>query len=301
MLEARAFEPEFLNRLDRLILGVKRARTSRIGPRTVGRVQGIGIEIENFRDYVAGDDLRFLDWNAVGRLDQLYVRTYRAEREIELSVLIDTSASMGAPPADDKLGLALALAAAIAYVGMSESDAVRLVAFGLRRGKLALTPTAFHRRRESYAGLRPFVTGVRCGGETRLAAAVEQLLAARRQPGLTVLISDFLVNATDYEDALSRLLAARHEVKVMHVMGERESRGALAPGLYRLRDSESGQLRDFSASAATAEACRRRVAQLAARLRDFCSQHGVMYLPAFGAGNLEEIINGEFPRLGVIR
>lgn len=301
MLAARAFEPEFLNRLDRLILGIKRARTSRIGPRTIGRVQGIGIEIESFRDYVEGDDLRFLDWNAVGRLDQLYIRTYRAEREIELSVLIDASASMGAPPADDKFGLALALGAAIAYVGMSENDAVRLVAFGWQRGRVALALTPFHRRRESYAGLRPFVTGLRCGGETRLGAAVEQLLLVRRQPGLTVLISDFLVNSTDYEDALTRLLAARHEVKVMHVMGERESNAAIAPGLYRLRDSESGEMRDFVAGAETAATCRRRAAQLSARLREFCSQHGVAYLPAFGAGNLEEIINREFPRLGVVK
>ncbi len=58
MLEARAFEPEFLRKLDRLVLGIKRARTVRAGQRTLGRVQGLGIEPENFRDYAEGDDLR---------------------------------------------------------------------------------------------------------------------------------------------------------------------------------------------------------------------------------------------------
>src|ERR1700688_5223281 len=104
MLEARAFEPDFLRRLDRLVLGVRRARTVRAGQRTIGRVQGLGIEPENFKEYSEGDDLRFLDWNAFARLDDLLIRTYRAEREIEVTILVDASASMGLPPEDDKLG-----------------------------------------------------------------------------------------------------------------------------------------------------------------------------------------------------
>src|SRR5215472_17281396 len=103
MLTSRAFEPDFLQRLDALVLGIKRARTVRVGRRTVGRVLGAGIEPENFRDYSAGDDLRFLDWNAFARLDDLTIRTYRAERQIELTIIIDASASMGVPEADDKL------------------------------------------------------------------------------------------------------------------------------------------------------------------------------------------------------
>src|SRR5258708_18110559 len=89
MLEARAFEPEFLRKLDRLVLGIKRARTVRSGQRTLGRVQGLGIEPENFREYNEGDDLRFLDWNTYARLDQLSIRTFRAERQVEITMLVD--------------------------------------------------------------------------------------------------------------------------------------------------------------------------------------------------------------------
>ena len=135
MLEARAFEPEFLRKLDRLVLGIKRARTVRAGQRTLGRVQGLGIEPENVRDYAEGDDLRFLDWNAFARLDQLSIRTYRAERQVEITMLVDVSASMAYPERDDKLGLALALAASFAYIGMSDNDAVRLAAFSMRDRK----------------------------------------------------------------------------------------------------------------------------------------------------------------------
>ncbi len=301
MLAKRAFEPEFLKRLDGLMLGIKRARTARIGPRTLGRVQGIGIELENFKNYVEGDDLRFLDWNAVGRLDELFIRTFRAEREIEITILIDTSASMALPAKDDKLGLALALGAALAYVGMSENDAVRLVAFGVRDGKTALTQTQFHRRREAYLGLLPFVMALKGEGTTSLNGAVEQLLLGRRQPGMVVLISDFLVAAGEYETALTKLLAARNEVKVLHVMGERESTGALAPGFYRMRDCETGEIREMVLGAQAAAACRGKVERIARRLREFCAARSITYVAAFGAANLERIITQEFPRLGVVR
>ena len=83
MLATRAFEPEFLRRLDGLMIGTRRARTQRVGRRTVGRHQGGGIEPENFREYAHGDDLRFLDWNAFARLDDLTIRTFRAERQLD--------------------------------------------------------------------------------------------------------------------------------------------------------------------------------------------------------------------------
>ena len=104
MLEARAFEPEYLRKLDRLVLGIKRARTVRAGQRALGRVQGLGIEPENFKEYAPGDDLRFLDWNAFARLDELMLRTYRADRQVEVTSLIDASASMGLPSATTSSG-----------------------------------------------------------------------------------------------------------------------------------------------------------------------------------------------------
>jgi uncharacterized protein (DUF58 family) len=301
MLEARAFEPEFLKKLDRLVLGIKRARTVRAGQRTLGRIQGLGIEPENFREYNEGDDLRFLDWNAYARLDQLSIRTFRAERQVEITMLVDASGSMAFPERDDKLGLALALASSLAYIGMSDNDAVRIAAFAMRRGAMQLDMSPFLRRRESYLDFRPFVTAVHTGGETRLGAAVDSLLHQRRPAGIVIVISDFLLNRTDYEDALARLLAARHQVKVIHVLGEIESTGAYPPGLYRVRDAETGEMRETVFGPEAAAACRRKVEQLSAAVRDFCTARGIAYTQAFGARTLDTFIERELPALGVVR
>jgi uncharacterized protein (DUF58 family) len=301
MLEARAFEPEFLRRLDRLVLGVRRSRTVRAGQRSIGRVQGLGIEPENFKQYAEGDDLRFLDWNAYARLDDLLIRTYRAERQVEITVMLDASASMGLPERDDKSGLARALAASLAYVGMAENDAVRIAAFAATRGGVNLRSTPFFRRREQYQEFKPFLGALQCSGETRLTAAVAELLLQRRAAGVLILISDFLVNQTDFEEAMLHLLAAHYEVKVVHVMGEMESQGSYPPGLYRVRDAETGEVREVAFGPQLAEACRRKVADLSKRLRDFCKSHAVIYSEAFGARNLDAILERELPVLGVIR
>jgi hypothetical protein len=300
MLATRAFDHEFLQHLDALVLGTKRARTVRAGRRSVGRVLGSGIEPENFREYSAGDDLRFLDWNAFARLDDLTIRTYRAERQVELTIIIDASASMGVPESDDKLGLAVVLGAALAYIGMGENDSVRLAAFSGGPRDPRLQTTRFYQRRESFFAFRPFVTALKCEGDTRLSASLAEFLLSPHHAGIVILLSDFLVNPVDYENALAQLVAARHEVKVIHVMGDRECSGAYPPGAYRVRDCETGELREVTFGAHESEMCHRRVEQHAERLSSFCARHGVVYSRAFGVSNLDAIISREFPRLGVI-
>lgn len=300
MLQLRAFEPEFLAQLDRLVLGVTRARTIRAGRRSLGRIQGSGVEPENFREYVEGDDLRFLDWNTFARLDSLTIRTFRVERQVEATILIDASASMGLPAPDEKLGFALLLGAAIAYIAMSENDPVRLAVFNHRPGQRYLRLTRFHQRHETYLDFRRFVAGIKPEGGTAMRAAVGELLAERRAPGIAVVISDFLTEAVEYEGALGALLAAGYEVKAVQIIGGRESRGKYPPGAYRIRDSETGAVREITFDAAAAAACRARIEERAAQLSQFCAKKAIAHALAIDAAQADAIIRREFPGLGVI-
>jgi uncharacterized protein (DUF58 family) len=298
---ARAFEPAFIQRLDNLVLGIRRARTVRMGRRALGRVQGSGIELENFRDYSEGDDLRFLDWNSMARLDSVYTKSFRVERETEVSILIDASASMGLPAKDDKFGLARALGAALAYVALGENDPVRLISFGGPRGHPTYRSTEFHRRRESYASFRPMLVEIKCGGPTEMPAGVQEFLTQRRPPGVAIVISDFLVPSNLYQTALSHLIAAHYEIKAIQVLGARESAGSLGTGAYRLRDCETGELREVTITPAVVETCQRRLAQLRDELAHFCAGHRITYATLIGAGNLDDFLVRELPRLGLVQ
>src|SRR5438034_11847572 len=104
---AAVLTPGFLRKLDRLHLSVRRSLSTRPGNTPMPRgAQGTGIELESYKAYDPGDDLRHLDWNAYGRLDQLLIKTFRAEREAPLHLFVDVSASMGVPVTDNKIGFA---------------------------------------------------------------------------------------------------------------------------------------------------------------------------------------------------
>ncbi|MGH7822523.1 MAG: DUF58 domain-containing protein, partial [Candidatus Binatia bacterium] len=84
------FDPEFFARLDRIRIRFGRAHGRRGGETPVrGLTQDSGIEVESFKSYSPGDDIRYVDWNAVARLDQLLTRRFVAEREIPVHVLLD--------------------------------------------------------------------------------------------------------------------------------------------------------------------------------------------------------------------
>jgi uncharacterized protein (DUF58 family) len=300
MLE-QAFEPSFLKRLDNLALGIRRARTVRLGRRALGRVRGAGLEVESFKDYAEGDDLRYLDWNAMARLDSLLIRSYKVERETEVTIMIDASASMGMPASDHKFDLARILAAALAYIGLGENDPVRLMSFAAYRGRPIYRLTDFVRRTESYHGLRPMLTEIQAGGQTTLSEAVMHLLNQRRPAGVVIVISDFLYDRELYATALSRLMTARYEVKAIQVLGAREAAIQLSPGAYRLRDCESGQIRELTLTPAAVEACRRRLARLREELQEFCKQHEIYYAAAIGADCYDDFLTKELPRLGLVQ
>src|SRR2546430_16179625 len=95
------FDPQLFSRLDRMRLRFGRAHGARAGETLVrGIPQESGIQIEGFKSYAPGDDIRYIDSNAVGRLDPLPTRRFTAAREIPVPVLLDPSAPRRAPAAD---------------------------------------------------------------------------------------------------------------------------------------------------------------------------------------------------------
>src|SRR5512140_500281 len=169
---AAVLTPAFLRKLDRLHLSVRRSLSTRPGNTPMPRgAQGSGIEIESYKSYGAGDDLRHLDWNAYGRLDQLLIKTFRAEREAPLHILVDVSRSMAAPAGDGKVGFALGLAASLAYVSLCNNDPVRIVGVGaaLPEGHLA---SPFFRHRQALQRVHDALLALRPRGETALASGI---------------------------------------------------------------------------------------------------------------------------------
>ena len=183
---AGVFSPPFLHKLDRLHLSVRRSLSTRPGNTPMPRgAQGSGIEVESYKPYDPGDDLRHLDWNAYGRLDQLLIKTFRAEREAPLHIFVDVSASMAAPAGDAKVGFAFGLAASLAYISLCNNDPVRVVGLGAALPQLHLA-SPFFRHRQQLHRVRAALLALRARGATALASGIAAALRAQRAPGVAV-------------------------------------------------------------------------------------------------------------------
>src|SRR6478735_12414493 len=120
--------PELLRRLEQFqLLAARRAKSSAKGERR-SRARGQSVEFADYRNYVHGDDLRYLDWNLFGRLERLFLKLYEEERELPVRIFLDASESMnfGEPR---KFDFARQIAAAMGYVALCGFDRVTVVPF----------------------------------------------------------------------------------------------------------------------------------------------------------------------------
>src|SRR5438874_3565276 len=123
--------PGFLHRLEQLELVSRKIFMGRMKGERRSKKKGQSSEFADYRNYVVGDDLRFLDWNLYARLDKLFLRLFMEEEDLHFYVLLDNSLSMdfGDPT---KLHYAKQVAAALGFIGLVNLDRVVVEAFNDR-------------------------------------------------------------------------------------------------------------------------------------------------------------------------
>jgi len=288
-----------LEYLKRLTLRVRRGMGDRPGDRRFpGRPQGAGIEIEAHSAYVPGDDLRHLDWNAVGRLDALLVRRFTAEREVVVHLLLDASASMGVPARDGKLAVACELALALAYVALGANDAVRIAVLP---GAGAARVSPILRQRGSLGRALALLASVAPGGRLLLGAALEAYAREHPRPGLAILVSDLMMEPAEVERGVLALRARRYEVLLLHVIGagELDPGRALAGGI--LTDVETGATHPIALTPAACARYRELLAAHLGALEALAERTRAVYARLVTAASVRYFLTVELPRLGVLR
>jgi uncharacterized protein (DUF58 family) len=191
-----------------------------------------GLEFADHRDYVAGDDVRRIDWKAFARHRELSIREFQEERDARVYLLADFSASMtrGAPP---KVDVVRRLLAAFAYVGMRQFDAVEVIPFAAHQG----TPSRRHRDRSRYVELERWLLAQKPAGTTSFKDTVREFAAERRPRGLVLVVSDLM--ATQGWDEGFRLLGGMgHELRLVRVTCKEDDEPGFS-GELELHDSET--------------------------------------------------------------
>ena len=303
--------PELLRRLEQFqLLAARRAKSSARGERR-SKARGQSVEFADHRNYVPGDDFRYLDWNLYGRLEKLFLKLYEEERELPVRIFLDASESMtfGEPR---KFDFARQVAAAVGYVALCGFDRVTVnvfpsAEFGVRSAGSqngADTPHSALRTPQSEMAARGALRAIRgrksalqffqnlnqltASGTADLNSALRRVALEARQAGVAVVLSDFL-DPAGYESGLTALVGRGFQVNAVQILAPEE----LAPtnfGDLRLVDAETGAMQEVTFGKFRMSNYQHAVQSYIRRLKEFCSSRGINFFSVSSATSLEDLL-----------
>lgn len=264
----------FFDRLSKLRLSMGYRTSMNLTGNRKSIQKGSSMEFSDFREYMPGDDIRRIDWNAYGRLDRLYVKEYMEEKEAVVSILIDTSASMDYGT-KKKSELACKLSAAFSYMGLNDMD--RVVLYDMRRMHL---PFVAEGGKRALPRIADWLGQCSFEGAADIAKAAGEL--PMKGPGVTILISDFLQEAflNQEQESLQKLLRflnyKKQRTVLLHVLAKEELSVEMT-GTRNLIDMEDQSTLRITLDAASIRAYEKSLQEFTDRMRRECVKAGAFY------------------------
>ena len=286
--------PALLAQLERLeLVSRKIYRGQMKGERRSPR-KGQSVEFADFRNYVPGDDIRFIDWNTYARLEKLFLKLFLEEEDLHFYAVLDASPSMdfGTP---SKFDFARQIAAALGFIGLVRSDRVRIETLG----QSPRAPGPVFRGRRSLGRMQQYLSGMEAGERISLADGVRNFCLRNSGRGILVLISD-LMDKQGYETALRYLVSRQMDVYVIHVLSAEELEPELR-GDVRLVDCEDGDVTEITSSAPLLARYKRTLGEFLGQAREFCNRRGVAYALARNDLPVEQLVAGYLRKQGLVR
>jgi len=290
---------EFLRRLETLDIVVRKAAAGKLRGERRSRKRGIGVDFADYRDYVHGDDPRFIDWNIYGRLERLFLKLFMEEEDLDLHILLDTSASMkfGDPT---KFHFARQLGAALAYVGLTSQNRVTVQAFSAS-SQASLGPL---RGKRNIFRFFDFLLGLEPEGRTHLAAASRTWALGAPRRGVAVLVSDFLdpgeSGVSGFESSLPYLGGRALDVHAVHVLSPEEIDPPYK-GDLKLIDGETNLFTELSMGEPILKRYRANLQGFLDTVRELCLKRGIPYLFTTSNTLFERVVLDALRRGGLLR
>lgn len=255
----------FLSRLDTLMLAMKGRASGGAGGARRSRQTGSSAEFSDYREYIPGDDIRRIDWNAMARFDKIFLKLFMEEQESAVTVLLDGSGSMA-----EKWTAARRAAEAVGYLALTGGDRLRVIF--LQGGDPAPSAGAGLRLspllsgRQAFARLTQFLDTCVPAGAGSLTQRVLQIEGLRK--GLCFLITD------GYEEggigtALDNLRYRGQECALIQPLSPFELSPAL-DGAVKLTDAETGAAVNLLADREALESYRRALEAFLRDIRETC-------------------------------
>ncbi len=286
--------PQLLAQLERLELVSRKIFRGRMKGERRSRRKGQSVEFADFRNYVPGDDLRFIDWNLYARLEKLFLKLFLEEEDLHFYALIDASTSMdfGEPT---KLQYAKQLAASLGFIGLTRADRVKIETLGSTHRR----PGPVLRGRSSMWRMVEYLDGIQPGENVPLAEGIKNFCLRNQGKGILVLISD-LMDKAGYEHAFRFLVAQEMDVYVIHTLCPEELNPELK-GDLKLVDAEDNDIAEVTVSRPLLDRYKRTLASFIDGAREFCTRRGMKYVMASTETPVDKLVASYLRRRGLVR
>jgi len=286
-------DPEFMARLDSLDLLSRKILQGKLQGERRSKRRGQSVEFADHRPYVAGDDLRFVDWNIYGRLEQLFLKLFLEEQDLTVHILMDTSASMklGEPT---KARFIQKLTAALGYISLVNNNRVNLYSFAQD-----VTGRLLHMRGRNYISqMTDFLLSREPEGISRFEAACRQVAAGRTGTGIMIVLSDFLFKE-GFEGGLRRLLSRQYEIYVLQVLSPQELKPKWT-GDLKLLDVEDADTAEITVSSALLKYYEKNLNAYCNEIKEFCARRGSTYVLSNSADSVESLVLNYLRRIRLL-
>jgi uncharacterized protein (DUF58 family) len=218
--QARSFlDHRVVSRLANFPLAARRPMLGTVSGRHPSPHRGSSVEFAEYRKYVAGDDLRRLDWRAYGRSDRFFVKEFEADTNLRCCFVLDTSGSMDfGSTGVSKIEYARRLMGTLGYIALQQGDAIGItcVADGIVRN---VPP---RRNPAHLMAVFDVLEQARPHGETQLVSVLHELAETIRQRALIILASDLFVEPDLLRGCFQHLRFRKHDLAVFHLLDPQE-------------------------------------------------------------------------------
>ena len=260
-------DTSFLDNLKKFSLIVNKRVTSVYSGQKLSTSAGRGISFKDHRIYSFGDDFRSIDWKVFARTDDLYIKNFEEERNLNVHILVDCSASMNFGKPISKFDYASMIGVGFAYLAMKDNEKFQFATFSEK-----LDMFQSRKGMHQLASMIDHLNSLKVEGKTDFFSTLSSYKRLVGSRSLIIIISDMLFDPENIKDSL--IMLGKHDIKLIQVLDKQEKDLKLE-GDFRLKDSESKDEIKTFISPRLISNYTKMMNDHAAKINDVCNSLGV--------------------------
>lgn len=290
---------EFFSRLETLALNLRADLNGYFGGKHFVRSYGQTVEFADYREYQLGDDIRRIDWNLFSRFEKYFIRLFTDERQMDVQIFLDCSASMGKENRA-KAEYAVSVAAALGFLSVHNMDKV---SFKLIKEDAVDDPFGTIIGKNSFFRAISLLENLDFSDDADISQAVSSCANTGANNGLSVIISDFLTRK-DWKKAVDYLTYKKRQVLAIQLLSPEEEEPTYS-GRVSLIDVESGDLADprnmkLRITRSLQLAYQEALKDMKADIKSFCASRGADFISVSTDKPVERMLFGELLKAGIM-